>query len=69
MAWDKTKLKLTNYSTKMEEIKIAILSGQKEVKVNGVLIEGLPALPRDTQANKERFAEREARKLIEILNS
>lgn len=53
----------------MEQIKSAILSGQKSVIVEGVLIEKLPVCPRDTQKNKEKFAEQKAKELYNIIKS
>ena len=52
----------------MEQIKIALLSGNRKINLHGVEIH-LPSLKRDTQKNKERAAEREALKIIKILNS
>lgn len=52
----------------MEAIKTAILTGQKTVTVNGVLFEGLPKIPRDTQKNKERFAEAKAKELFKLIS-
>ena len=51
----------------MEQIKNAILEGQRNVIVNGILFEGLPILPRDTQKNKEKFAEARAKELIKLI--
>ena len=51
----------------MEQIKNAILEGQRNVIVNGTLFEGLPTLPRDTQKNKEKFAEARAKELIKLI--
>ena len=53
----------------MEQIKNAILSGQSKVTVNGILFEGLPTLKRDTQKNKERFAEIKAIELIKLIEN
>lgn len=51
----------------METIKYAILSGQRNVVVNGILFEELPIVPRETQKNKERFAEAKAIELIKLI--
>jgi hypothetical protein len=51
----------------MEIIKNAILSGQRNVLVNGILFEGLPPCIRDTQKRKEIFATNKAIQLIKIL--
>ena len=51
----------------MEQIKNAILEGQRNVIVNGILFEGLPILPRDTQKYKEKFAEARAKELIKLI--
>ena len=51
----------------MEAIKNAILTGQRNVFVNGILFDGLPICPRDTQKQKERFAEARAKELIKLL--
>tara|TARA_R110000782_G_scaffold178772_2_gene269631 strand:+ start:4333 stop:4488 length:156 start_codon:yes stop_codon:yes gene_type:complete len=51
----------------MEQIKEAILSGQRSVLVNGILFEGLPICPRDTQKRKEAFATKKATELIKLL--
>jgi len=51
----------------MELIKNAILTGQRNVIVNGILIEGLPICPRDTQKQKERFATEKASQLIKLI--
>ena len=46
----------------MEQIKNAILEGQRNVIVNGTLFEGLPTLPRDTQKKiKKSLRRREQR--------
>ena len=52
----------------MEAIKTAILMGQKTVVVNGILFEILPKLPRDTQKNKEKFAEAKAKELFKLIS-
>jgi hypothetical protein len=52
----------------METIKIAILSGQRSVTVNGIEFEKLPTCPRDTAKNRERFAEAKAKELFRIIN-
>ena len=77
---DGKKIKQANYKTAqinnitihlnqkvMEQIKNAILEGQRNVIVNGILFEGLPILPRDTQKNKEKFAEARAKELIKLI--
>lgn len=51
----------------MEAIKTAILTGQRNVIVNGVLFDNLPVCPRDTQKQKERFATKKAIELIKLL--
>lgn len=51
----------------LEQIKVAILSNQKSVIVNGILFEGLPICPRDTQKRKEMFAEMKAEELIKLI--
>ena len=51
----------------MELIKNAILEGQKNVFVNGILFERLPICPRDTQKRKEKFATDKATQIIEAL--
>ena len=51
----------------MEQIETAILTGQKTVVVNGVLFEGLPKVPRDTQVNKEKFAQKKAKELFQLI--
>ena len=51
----------------MEQIKNAILEGQRTVTVNGILFEGLPIVPRDTQKNKEKFAEAKAKELFKLI--
>jgi hypothetical protein len=53
----------------METIKLAILSGQRNVLVNGILFEGLPICIRDTQKRKEQFATNKANELIKILTN
>lgn len=53
----------------METIKLAILEGQRSVVVGGILFDLLPACPRDTQKNKEKFAELKAIELLKVLNS
>lgn len=52
----------------MEVLKTAILSGWQKVEVNGVLFEGLPKVPRDTQKNKEKFAEAKAKELFKLVS-
>ena len=52
----------------MELIRNAILSGQRNVTVNGILFEGLPICIRDTQIKKEKFATDKANELIKVLN-
>lgn len=52
----------------MELIRNAILEGQRNVIVGGILFEGLPICPRDTQKRKEQFATDKAKELIKILN-
>lgn len=51
----------------MELIKTAILEGQRSVIVNGILFERLPVCPRDTQKNKEKFAEAKAKELYNLI--
>lgn len=51
----------------MEQIQTALLTGQRTVIVNGITIK-LKPLPRDTQKQRERMAEREAQKIIKLLN-
>ena len=53
----------------METLKNAILSGQKSVMIGHVLFDRLPVVPRDTQKNREKFAELKAIELLKILNS
>ncbi len=52
-----------------EQLISAMLSGQKTLEIGNVVFECLPTIPRDTQKKREQLAEREADKLIEILNS
>lgn len=51
----------------MEIIKLALLCGHRQTTVNGITIE-LKPLPRDTQKQRERMAEAEAKKIINLLN-
>ena len=51
----------------MELIRIAILSGQRNVIVKGILFDNLPICPRDTQKQKERFATDKASQLIKLI--
>ena len=51
----------------MELIRNAILEGQKNVFVNGILFERLPVCPRDTQKRKEKFATDKANQIFEAL--
>lgn len=53
----------------MEILKMAILSGQKSVMLGNILFDKLPVVPRDTQKNKEKFAELKAIELLKVLNS
>jgi len=52
----------------MELIKVAILQGQKTVIVNNILFERLPVCPRDTQKNREKFAEEKAKELFKLIS-
>ena len=51
----------------MEAIQTALLSGQKQVTVNSILIE-LQPLPRDTQKQRERFALIKAKEFFKLLS-
>lgn len=53
----------------MELIRDAILSGQRNVIVSGILFEGLPICPRETQKRKEHFATNKATELIKLLTN
>lgn len=53
----------------MELIRDAILSGQRNVIVSGILFEGLPICPRETQKRKEYFATNKATELIKLLTN
>lgn len=53
----------------MELIINAILSGQRNVTVGGVLFERLPICPRDTPKRREQFATNKANELIKILTN
>lgn len=53
----------------MELIRNAVLEGQRNVIVNGILFECLPVCPRDTQKRKEQFATNKANGLIKILTN
>lgn len=53
----------------METIKNAILTGQRNVFVCGILFEKLPMCPHDTQKNKEIFATNKANELFKILTN
>ena len=50
----------------MEEIKMALLTGQRTVNLQGIEIH-LKPLPRDTQKQRERLAEAEAKKIIKAI--
>jgi hypothetical protein len=52
----------------METLKELILSGQRNGIVNGVVFECLPICPRDTQKNKEKFAESKAKELFKLIS-
>lgn len=52
----------------MELIRNAILSGQSNVRVNGILFERLPICIRDTPKKREQFATDKANELIKVLN-
>jgi hypothetical protein len=54
----------------MEELLVgAMLSGQRNIKIEGIEFESLPLIKRDTQQCREIQAKKEAKKLINILNS
>lgn len=51
----------------MELIRNAILEGQRNVFVNGILFEKLPVCLRDTQKKREQFATDKAIQLLKVL--
>lgn len=52
----------------MEQIQTALLSGQRQVTVNSILIE-LQPLKRDTQAQRERMALAKAKEIFKLITN